>query len=376
MPKRIAMNAMAMDVNKAGVGNYEYNIIKNVQKLPHDFHITIYIDESMTEYFTESENVKFITAGNFRSSKSRIGYELLRFANELNGNEYDLVHFMDYVTPIAKLKSPFIVTIHDISFYLHPKNYTKSSGFVKRALLPNALVKSKKIVTVSEFTKSEILSNFDNVASDKIVAIPLGVNPPVVDLHKNEFIFNKYKIRQPYVLFVGTIEPRKNIITLIKAMEQLWEREPGVTHNLIVLGKYGWMYDSIIEYAKGSKFADRIIFTGYVSDEELPYFYSGADVFAYTSSYEGFGLPPLEAMSYGVPVVSSDAASIPEALGSAAMFTHTYDSARFSKLIGEIITNRDIHGEYSKKGLEHSKKRSWAATAAGLLEVYKKETEK
>lgn len=135
----------------------------------------------------------------------------------------------------------------------------------------------------------------------------------------------------------------------------------------------GWLYEDIFEYAKKSNYHDRIRFTGYVDDAQLSSLYRGADLFVYPSSYEGFGLPPLEAMSYGVPVVGSNTSSIPEVLGDAALYANAYDAAGFAKQMFRLISDPKLHEKYSQMGIEHSRQRSWINTTRGLLEVYRSE---
>lgn len=382
--KRIALNALTMDSNKAGVGNYAYHVIKSLEGLQHEFDIDVYLDEAMCGCFTGSEALRLVPVGHFTSSKRRALFELYRLPSLLNRQAYDLVHFMDYITPLRRVKAPFVATVHDISFYTAPQNYTKGMAALKRSVLPKTLKRAQRIVTVSKFTKAEILSHFSYVPSSRVVVVPLGVDQPALD-GKPEgaapnnagapFESNGSEAAQdtPYILFVGTIEPRKNVITLIKASEQLWEAHPEICHELVIAGKYGWLYEDILEYAKKSKYHDRIRFTGYVDDAQLSRLYRGANLFVYPSSYEGFGLPPLEAMSYGVPVIGSNTSSIPEVLGDAALYANAYDAAGFAKQMFRLIAEPKLHEKYSQLGFAHSRQRSWVNTARGLLEVYRGE---
>ena len=385
MRKRIALNALTMDSNKAGVGNYAYHVIKCLEGLPHEFDIDVYLDEAMCGYFAEGETLRLIPVGHFTSSKRRVLFELYRLPSLLNRQDYDLVHFMDYITPMRRVKAPFVATVHDISFYTAPQNYTKGMAALKRSVLPKTLKRAQRIITVSKFTKSEILSHFSYVPSSRVVVVPLGVDQPMLDGRLEGTPDNGSRLFEtnapeaaatqaaPYILFVGTIEPRKNVITLIKAAEQMWEAHPEIRHELVVAGKYGWLYEDILEYVKKSNYHDRIRFTGYVDDAQLSSLYRGADLFVYPSSYEGFGLPPLEAMSYGVPVVGSNTSSIPEVLGDAALYANAYDAAGCAKQMFRLISDPKLHEKYSQMGIEHSRQRSWINTTRGLLEVYRSE---
>ena len=357
MRKRIALDALMLDSTKAGVGNYQLNLIENLKGMP--FYFDVFTSEDSP---LESEGaVNVIKLKKFSSSKDRLLFQLFGFADILNKGNYNLVHFLDYMTPVKKLNTPHITTVHDISFRVSPQYFTKKTALFKQANLPRALKKSAGIITVSEFTKSEILKEYPKTDKSKIDAVNLGINSPSEKIEQ-------FDIKKPYILFVGTVEPRKNILMLIKAMESVWEK--GFEPNLVIAGKFGWLYEETVSYAKNSRFAEKIIFTDYVSDGELEYLYKNAELFAYPSLYEGFGLPPLEAMRRGKVVISTPFASLPEVLEDAAYYAENQDE--FAESIIKIISDDNLKKEYESRALCHADKKTWLKTAENTCMVYEK----
>ncbi len=358
MRKRIALDALMLGKMRAGVGNYQLNLIKNLVDAPFDFDV--YTDEDSE--LCDADNINIIKVKRFQSSKERLLFQLFEFPHILNKGNYDLVHFLDYITPVKKLNCLHIVTVHDISFRLFPEYFTRGAAFFKRANLPRALKKSDGIITVSDFTAGEILKYYPKTDKNKLFAVPLGINQPKTEL------VNKTDEQPTFVLFVGTIEPRKNIIMLIRAMERLWKG--GCDAKLIIAGKQGWLWEETVNYAKSGSFADKIIFTGYITDSELEELYKNASLFAFPSLYEGFGLPPLEAMSRGLPVISTTSASLPEALGDAAYYADTEEN--FSEGIEKILTDSSFRERLCEKSILHAKEKTWRKTAEKTCEVYER----
>ncbi len=356
MAKKIALDALMMSPSRAGVGNYQYNLIQNLKNTPFEFDVYVSCDGVISPW----DNINVIKVKEFKSSRERLMFQLFYFAGILNKKNYDGVHFLDYVTPLGKLNCPFAVTVHDLSFCLPLGYFSKKASFFKKMQVPRALLRSDSIVTVSDFTKREILRLFPKTDRNKIFPALLGVNPCATR--------NVPSVKSPFVLFVGTVEPRKNIITLIRAMEKVWER--GLDARLVIAGKLGWLYDETLKYAKHSPYSSKIEFTGFVTDEKLENLYKSASLFAFPSTYEGFGLPPLEAMSRGVPVVSTSFASMPEALGDAPIYADNEQD--MADAVSKILTDINLHKKLSEKSKEQSRTLNWSKTAEETLKIYER----
>ena len=231
---------------------------------------------------------------------------------------------------------PVVVTIFDMYIFRNPGAFPFWQRNMMKYSLPKILARAAKIIAISEFTKQEILDIFPGIPENKVAVTLLGVNKSFRecdDTTTAEFK-TKYSSGKPFILSVSTIEPRKNIKTLLRAFSQVKDR---VDHDLLLVGPYGWKSSEIPELITTLKIKERVKFPGYLDFEQLPAAYSAADLFVYPSLYEGFGLPPLEAMACGCPVITSNVASLPEAVGDAAVTIDPHNVEVLSHAIGELL---------------------------------------
>jgi glycosyltransferase involved in cell wall biosynthesis len=283
--------------------------------------------------------------------------------------DLDIFHNPSQVITAFKFSQKYIITIYDITPNLYPETHTDIITFVHRYLLPKALKTSDKVITISHHTKNDIIKHF-KIPENKIKVIHLAANENYKPLNEKEIINikQKYNLNYSFILYVGTLEPRKNIPTLLKALYKL--KKQGIKHKLAITGKKGWKYKSIFETIEKLNLQKDVIFTGYVPDEDLPALYNAADLFVYPSLYEGFGLPPLEAMQCGTPVITSNTSSLPEVVGDAGIMVNPYDVDELANNMYGVLTNDGLREELSKKGLERAKLFSWKKCAEEHLKVY------
>jgi glycosyltransferase involved in cell wall biosynthesis len=293
----------------------------------------------------------------------------LNYYLKKNKLKVDIIHSPESSTPFTKLSNKKIITVHDIIPFYFPETFTKVTEYRYKLLLQRAINSSDRIITVSENTKNDLINKF-KIPEDKIRVIPLAANENFRKLDENETskIKSKYNINFPFILYVGTLEPRKNIPNLLNAYYKL--KKQGINHKLVIAGGKGWKYKEIFETIEKLNLQNEVIFTGYVPDEDLPGFYNAADLFVYPSLYEGFGLPPLEAMQCGTPVITSNTSSLPEVVGAAGITVNPYDVDELANKMYEVLTNEDLRKEMSKKGLERAKLFSWKKCAEEHLKVY------
>jgi glycosyltransferase involved in cell wall biosynthesis len=205
------------------------------------------------------------------------------------------------------------------------------------------------------------------------VVTPEGVSAlfvPVRDPARLQAVRQRYGIARDYILSVGSLQPRKNLVRLIHAYVNLRRRDDDVDHQLVIVGKKGWLYQDIFRAARESPFVEDIIFTGYVPEEDLPALYSGATVFVYPSIFEGFGLPVLEAMACGVPVITSNSSSLPEVVGEAAILVNPYDERAIEVALRQVVWNAELRRELSERGLRRAQQFSWRRTAELTVRAY------
>ncbi|HIP90277.1 MAG TPA: glycosyltransferase family 1 protein, partial [Candidatus Nanopusillus sp.] len=318
---KIGILAEILNKPLTGIGNVVYNLIKELLNYKNDFDLYLINSKKLDNF---SINQIIIKNPLELVSKSYLWY--FYASTKINKFEkLDIIHdpSQSPTTNVPK-NTKFIITVHDLIPFIIPKEHTKIRVLIYKLLLPKTLRTVDKIISVSHHTRKDIIKYF-KIPEDKIEVIYNGVDEKYKPLSEEEInnIKEKYSINYPFILYVGTLEPRKNIPTLIKAYYKL--KKQGLPHKLVITGKKGWKYRSIFKTINKLNLRKDVIFTGYVPDEDLPTLYNAADLFVYPSLYEGFGLPPLEAMACGTPVITSNTSSLPEVVGDAGIMVDPYD---------------------------------------------------
>ncbi len=279
----------------------------------------------------------------------------------------DIVHGTNYCVYPCK-KSLKVMNIYDLSFIKYPE-YTDAVVKAYNKQVRKNLQWTDLILTISESSKKDIVDYLD-IEPSRVVVTPLASrylsNQVVDELEKSA----NYDFSHPYLLFVSTLEPRKNIITLIAAFNYLKQKYK-IDHNLILIGQKGWHYKPILKAIASSAWNNCIHHLDYLPDELVSLFYAKADVFVYPSYYEGFGLPVLEAMTLGAPVVTSNTSSLPEVTGDAAILVDPNDIISLAEAILNVISDRQLRNQLIAKGRARAKLYSWERTAKETLQAYK-----
>jgi glycosyltransferase involved in cell wall biosynthesis len=273
-----------------------------------------------------------------------------------------------------------VVTVLDLSILKHPETHPEVRVKLVNRHFENGIQRATRIIAISQFTAKELMDHF-GISQDQIDVIYLAADERFRPLDKT--LVERYKrekgLPEEYILFVGTIEPRKNLKVLLQAYAKL---HLGVQRKypLVIAGNKGWQidrspYDEIKNLAEDLGLGEKIIFTGYVYDKELPYIYNGASIFVYPSIYEGFGLPPLEAMSCGIPVICSNAASLPEIVEDAGLLISPYDSTAWADAILQLLSDTGMQKDYRQRGLQQAAKFTWERCARQTLNTYQRTVE-
>jgi len=264
---------------------------------------------------------------------------------------------------------PYVATVHDLSFEVMPSFFGPKQRVWHGLVGVQKLLKgATKIVAVSEHTKSDITRLY-KISPGKIQVIYPGLNNLSAGKTPEELRLRHF-LPENFILFLGTLEKRKNVLGLISAFELLAQKIPDL--HLVIAGAPGWGFAEIYARAKASKYAERILFLGYIHEDERMTFYSLAKVFVYPSFYEGFGMPPLEAMSCGTPVVTSAASSLPEAVGDAALLINPNKTDDLADAILACLTNDRLRKKLISAGAEQIKKFSWDKAVRELNDVFRK----
>ncbi len=294
--------------------------------------------------------------------KKGFGYDI----NELKN--YDLFHSPFHPFPVESdgLKKPKkLITIHDLIPKIHPEYFGENHAINMNKIL-SRIDKETFVCCVSESTKNDLLNHHPNLDEKKVSVIPLAADSTIFYQEQNHnkinTVLKKYQINseKPYFLSVSTLEPRKNLNRTIEAFIKLVEQENLKDLQLVLVGSKGWKIDDLFENIQSNEsFRKQVILTGFVDDQDLAAIYSGALGFIYPSLYEGFGLPPLEAMQCGVPVIASDNSSIPEVVGNAGLLVNAKDTESIANSMQEIYKNAELRADLVNKSLIQAKKFSW-----------------
>ena len=363
---KVCIDIQSVIKNPTGIGRYTEQLVRAMSKLtlPEDFQCTLSYFNCLGKYKgLPIENSQFQNRG-IKCLPGRIYAQLwkkLYFPpyNMLSGT-HDVYHFPNFnMPPMSKGKS--IVTIHDLAFMRYPQYIEPKNLIFLQNQIPKTIKRAHKIIVVSEFTKKELIKMFD-VDEEKVVVVHEGIGEQFRTIDNLE-VRCRYNLPSSYLFTTSTIEPRKNIEGLVKAFGM--GRFKG--YKLAIAGIQGWLYDDLYNLIKKMNLKDDIIFLGYVPDSDLPALYSMAEAFVFPSFYEGFGLPPLEAMACGVPVVSAKVSSLSEVLGDGARFIDPKNPEDIAEGIRDVLDKKE---EYVKKGLEWSKKYTWEKAAKETLGVY------
>ncbi len=369
---------------KTGIAWYTYNLVNNIAKIDAENPYLLYdfkshnIRQEIEAFLKHSPKQK-----NFHTRILRIHSELARacckafLPIELFIGNNDIIHIPHSGIPVT-LKSKVVITIHDLipflaesAAWISPgkngrKYYIKrKDGFCKDVL------NSDKIIAVSEYTKNDIIKYFA-VKPEKISTIHLGVDTifrVCEDKKKQKMVLGKYGISKKYIFFVGMVSARKNIVRLVSSFEKI--RKQFSDYQLVIAGRRT-TYNEFSEKLDNlpADIRNDLLLTEYVSREDLPYLYSGASVCVYPSLYEGFGLPILEAMACGCPVITSNISSMPEVAGGAALLVDPYSTAEIASAMERVLSNPGLQERMREKGMARAKEFSWENTARKTLRVY------
>lgn len=279
----------------------------------------------------------------------------------------DIFHGADAITP--RLRQPTVITIHDLTTHLFPQYHTRLNRLYLRWALPVMARRSAAIIADSHATKRDIVAQL-GVSPNKITVVHLGVDGAVFAPQPAATAgpaLTQVGVRRPYLLAVGTLEPRKNLATLLRAYATL----PASTPPLVLVGGLGWGDDSLATAIDALNLRGRVQMTGYIADELLPALYSQAEVFVYPSIYEGFGLPVLEAMACGAPVITSNVSSLPEVAGDAALLVDPHDVGKLAAAIQTLLEAPGQRQRRQEAGLVRARAFSWARCAFDTVNVYR-----
>ena len=340
----IALDGMPLASPLTGVGHYTAELARNLAIV------------------APSDSFTFISPGGFLKRR----WWSLGLPLHLLRNSFDLFHGTNYEIPFWS-RRPTVVTIHDLSLMLL-KVHREDLMWRASWRLPWMAKRASKIITPSNSVKTELCEAL-GIHPDKIAVTPEAPRA-VFKRREDPELLRRLGIQGDFILFVGTIEPRKNLRRLVRAFDQLL-RNTSFAPKLVIAGGQGWMMDNFVSFINERGLADRVCLTGYLQDDDLCALYSACTAFIYPSLYEGFGLPPLEAMACGAPVITSRTPALMETVGSAARLVEPEDVDDIAHAMAELLSDKSVRQHYAELGKVHVKQFSWEQTARQTLDVYR-----
>jgi len=353
-----------------GIGTYTYQLINSLNKVDFINEYLLFIAENYNNQIDFKDNF-FLSP--IKESNSSNFWDEVNIPNILNGKDIDIYHVPQNGVglPIEK-KCPFIITLHDTIPIHMPETVGDRYLEIFTTKMKSIVDNSDGIITVSEFSKEDISRDF-NYPKEKIFVTYLAsenIYKPIDKSIASSILKKQYSLSNNYILYVGGFSPRKNILGLIKAYSKL-PKNIRESHNLVIAGNKGKSYELYKKCAEEYNVDNHVIFPGFISMEYMPYLYNAASLFVYPSFYEGFGLPPIEAMACGVPVIASNVTSIPEILADAAILFNPNDINELSSKLYEVLMDENIKQELIHKGFIKNNSLSWEKTALDTLKAYK-----
>lgn len=373
---RIGIDIRSLIFTRAGISSYTCNLIKSLAEIDKENEYILFCNTKSQYNWAGYDNIKekVLRLPHLGSLTERIWEEIF-LPRGIASMEVDIFHGPRFTLP-SKKPCKFIVTIHDLAFKKFPQLVTRGGFNYFNAHVESAVKKADGIIAVSYNTREDLVNLFD-VDGNRIEVIYEGIDENyhiIEDRKELKEAGDRYGLPEKFILFVGTVEPRKNLVRLIEAFNKL-KMKKLIEHSLVIAGGKGWLYNDVFETVERLKLEQDVIFTGYIPESDLPLIYNLADLFVYPSLYEGFGLPPLEAMACGVPVITSNVSSLPEVAGDAALLVDPCNVPAIAGLIEQVLGNNGLREKMIEKGFERAGKFSWEDAAKKTMTVYREVVE-
>lgn len=363
---------IGIDIHAAereGTGNCTYirNLVEALLEKDRDDEFFLYASNPSHAYFRRFDGSSHVRLRSLHSGNALVRIPALGLKTFLD--KIDILHVQYVAPPLHRGKC--VVAVHDISYLHYPECFRRTDRLYLKTFVPMTMKRAAKVLTISEHSRKDIIANY-LVAPAKTTVTSLGVDPAFKPLEGPEVaeVMGSYGVSGPFLLFIGRLDVRKNIAALIRAFRAL-KQQKSVPHRLVISGKKDFLPKPLQDEFRSMPEGEDVVFTGYIPQSHLPAFYSAADVFVYPSLYEGFGLPCLEAMACGCPVVAADSSSIPEVVGSAGLLVDPQDVEGLASALGRVLSDPGLRNEMRVKGRERARLFTWGRAAEQTLKVYR-----
>lgn len=374
---RIGIDARFAVHKRRGIGNYALKLVDNLARIDSSNEYVLYIDkEDVDKVLPRKSNfkIKKISPSNY------LVWEQIVLPVHAKKDGVDVLHCTGNTAPILLDKRiRLIISLHDVMYLKDyselPKSvsrYQRMGRLYRKAIVPKAVSRLSVALTVSEFSKKDIMRHIPKLDGDRIEVVYEAANESYSQIDKIsalQKIRNKFGIESNYILTLGALDPRKNTELVIKKFIEL-KNESNINEILLVVGIPNWKQTGFYNIVRESGLEEDIIFTDFVSEDELVLLYNGASMFLYPSLYEGFGMPLLEAMACGTPVITSNVSSMPEIAGDAAFLINPDNGKELKAAVLKLLNDKNLRNNLIARGLKRAKEYSWVKTATKTLAIY------
>ena len=373
---RIGLDGIPLTALRTGVGHYTFELASALARVAPDSNFEVVYPSNLPPAFTELD-ASISLPPNLEIKRIRVGplgrhWWSIGLPRYVRSNGIELFHGTNYDVPPWR-QCATVLTIHDLSLLIHPETHEKRRVSRSRRRLPLMTRAANAVIVPTESVRREVCQHL-GLSAEKVFAVPEAAREcfAPMELAATTDVRRRLGIGDDFLLTVGTIEPRKNLQTLISAFEEIAGGHSQTTLQLVIAGSRGWLSNSLFDALEKSPIRKRIVLTEYLNDEELRALYSSCRAFVYPSIYEGFGLPPLEAMACGSPVITSRIPALEETTGGAAILVEPGNVQELAATIANVLDDDDLRSRLSIQGRSRAAEFTWERTARLTLDVYEK----
>jgi glycosyltransferase involved in cell wall biosynthesis len=367
---RIGFDATALPAEPVGAGRYIIRLVRALAAHSAEHELVVFVQDNRRVLIDTPllENVRWIETPEISPAR-RLVWEQTTLPRLARRSGIDLLHSPHYTRPLS-LSCASVVTFHDMTFLLYPQLHTRTKRLFFPWMMRMSARRADAIIADSDSTRRDAMKILQ-IPAEKIVTVPLGIGEefhPVTDVDLLEDCRRRYNLPQTFLLYVGLVEPRKNLPLLLEAYARLSQQEDAPP--LIVVGRFGWMVEDVFRQIEALHLQERVHFSGYIPDQDLPLVYNLAQSLLYPSRYEGFGFPPLEAMACGTPVITTAVSAMQDQVGDAGLLIPPQDELALFEAMRRLSNDRVLREDLSVRGRRQAEKFTWNQTARKTLNIY------
>jgi len=367
---RFAIDATSIPRQMAGAGVYTYNLIRALAAVDRENEYVVFTKSDAFDDLNREDPPFRTIHVSLGSRPARLLWEQFALPIHLRRRKIDVLHSPHHTAPLVVAGSRRVVTFHDLTFFILPDRYPRKRRIYFQSVSRATARVAAALICPSQAVRDDIVRIL-HVRPEKVHPIAEAAAPefqPIKDKAALAQLRSRYGLPDRFILSVGSLEPGKNRTTLLKAYAEL--RKRGLEQKLVVAGQRAWKFDGDLELVEDLGLQEDVLFTGYVMPEEMPALYNAADLFVFPSLYEGFGLPVIEAMACGVPVVASNVSAIPEFASEAALLIDPRDAEQLCDSMERILRDKRLAATLKRRGIERAKEFSWERAARETVAVY------